>query len=245
MIFNMVGGAAEAEPSLPVFSYTGSYKLLDDGDGNWRIKFFSSGKLTVTSGMPSIDVFCVGGGGGGSTVGYTEGYGGGGGGGYTSTAKNVQVTAGTEYDIVIGSGGAGISLGQSSDGGTTTAFGCSANGGKGGAHAGGDGGSGGARGHGGEEGEQGGTDGSDGGGVYHATYTPGKGQGTTTREFGEDGGTLYSGGGSGLDYDGSWPAPIDETAGGNGRADGVDNRGGGGSNGGSGGSGIVVIRNVR
>ena len=254
MIFNM-GGVENVKGKMPEFTYSGTYQLLDDGksgsEQNWRIKFLTSGKLKFAKVVKNIDVFCVGGGGGGSTVGYHEGYGGGGGGGYTTTTKKVPISAGVEYKIIVGAGGAGADKGQAASGGNTSAFGCSANGGKGGAHAGGNGGSGGARGHFIEDGAQGGTDGSDGGGDYHDFYTPGKGQGSTTREFGKSGATLYSGGGSGLDYNGSWPAPIDETGGGNdgsygdSRANGVTNRGGGGSNGGSGGSGIVVIRNAR
>ena len=242
------------QSAKPEFTCSAQYQLIKEDQYNYRLKFFTSGKITFSHlgcFANKIDVFCVGGGGGGSTVGYHSGYGGGGAGGYTKTTKKVSISAGVEYEIIVGSGGAGATEGQSASGGKTSAFGCSANGGTGGAHAGGNGGSGGARGHFIEAGAQGGTDGSDGGGDYHDFYTPGKGQGSTTREFGEAGATLYSGGGSGLDYNGSWPAPIDETAGGNdgsyghSRANGVTNRGGGGSNGGSGGSGIVVIRNAR
>lgn len=249
------GNKKDPSKSMPVFTYSGDYTLLNDGivagKQNWRIKFLTSGILTFTQVVPEIDIFCVGGGGGGSTVGYHEGFGGGGGGGYTKTYPKASVYTGIGYSIIIGGGGAGANLGQSAAGGTSSAFGYSADGGGGGAHAGGNGGSGGARGHFIEDGAQGGTDGSDGGGDYHDFYTPGKGQGSTTREFGEADATLYSGGGSGLDYNGSWPAPIDETAGGNdgsygsSRKNGVTNRGGGGSNGGSGGSGIIVIRNAR
>lgn len=259
-VTNKAGVIASRAASLivtsakPEFTYSGSATTIQDGAHDWRIKFLTSGNLTFTSlGCleRGIDVFCVGGGGGGSTVGYNEGYGGGGGGGYTTTTKKVQISAGVPYEIIVGGGGAGVTLGQSKSGGNTSAFGCSANGGKGGAHAGGDGGSGGARGHHGEGGARGGTNGGNGGGDYHSTYTPGKGQGTTTREFGETGATLYSGGGTGMSYNGGWLSPIDETAGGNdgyygsSRRNGTTNRGGGGSNGGSGGSGIVVIRNAR
>lgn len=49
------------------FNWTGgdgTYQVRDDGDGNWRIKFLSSGTFTPLKNMV-IDAFLVGGGGGG------------------------------------------------------------------------------------------------------------------------------------------------------------------------------------
>lgn len=89
--------------------------------------------------------------------------------------------------------------------------------------------------------------------------SPGKGQGTTTREFGESVGTLYAGGG-GAGGNGSAQAKGGSGGGGNGAYSGTNaqptsgaaNTGGGGggmyyglTNVGKGGSGIVVIRNHR
>ena len=51
---------------IPNFTYTGTYETVDDGDGNWRIKFLTSGIFTLLKPKQLlIDVFCVGGGGGG------------------------------------------------------------------------------------------------------------------------------------------------------------------------------------
>ena len=50
---------------IPNFTYTGTYETVDDGDGNWRIKFLTSGVFTLLKPKQLlIDVFCVGGGGG-------------------------------------------------------------------------------------------------------------------------------------------------------------------------------------
>ena len=98
------------------FTYTGNCTYIDDGDGNCRIKFTSSGNLTINYGM-QVDVFLVGGGGGGHIT-YDH-VGGAGGGGYTKTVKNVTLESNT-YKVNIGGGGkggkyvAGSSGGQSS-----------------------------------------------------------------------------------------------------------------------------------
>lgn len=234
-------------------TYTGQKTVIDDGDGNWRVKFLSSGQVTFTEDPGPIDVFCVGGGGGGGCYG-----GGGGGGGYTTLESNVKLTNFTN-DITIGAGGtSSTSIGtKGGTGGTSSAFGVSATGGIGGnsysnspSRKGGDGGSGGGGGtEQGTSGGVGGTDGSDGtsptgshGGVG------GTGQGSTTREFYEFQGTSYSTGGGGGN------ASQDGAGGGNTGTgiNGGDNTGGGGggkrdgaTGGGVGGSGIVVIRNRR
>lgn len=163
----------------------------------------------------AIDAFLVGGGAGGgagyTSVSYPYSAAGGGGGGYTKTLLNIVPRANTEYQVIIGSGGAGartetVSVGGA--GGATSAFGSSVNGGSALDSAtyypnGGNGGSGG--GVGGREmssresyaAGDGGSDGSDGSSVSGNTYNPGTGQGTTTREFGEATGKLYAGGGGG------------------------------------------------
>ena len=49
---------------VPQFEYTGQYSFIDDGGGNWRIKFLSSGVCKPMRAMTS-DAFLGGGGGGG------------------------------------------------------------------------------------------------------------------------------------------------------------------------------------
>lgn len=231
---------------IPEFTYTGDYEIVDDADtpittsdGNWKIRFLTSGTLTFKElwGVESgIDVFLVGGGGSGGEGVWSSGMvqgdrrGGGGGSGYTATYKNVSVSIGSGYTISIGAGGGSASGPAGLKGGDTTAFGKTASGGEGtkedsNGKSGGDGGSGG-----GNENYDGGSNGANGGG------NGGTGQGTTTREFGAASGTLYATGGSGKSFH-------------NGGA----NTGDGGSGGmyretvrgGTGGSGIVIIRNKR
>lgn len=225
------GGAAKAE--LPTINYTGTYTLLDDGDGNWRIKFLTSGTLTLEK-STTIDVFLVGGGGGGgNSVSYNSS--GGGGGGYTVTHKGIVLAGGAQYSVVVGAGG-----GAASSGGTSWLAYSNlyyAAGGNGGGYAGGNGGSGGGGGA-GQSGSpgNGGTDGANGTSGYHGAGT---GQGTTTREFGEPTGDLYAGGGRGAAR--GWGFGNYGT--------GYYGRGGSGvaeqGSGESGIAGIVVIRNRR
>ena len=48
------------------YTYTGTASFVDEGDGNWQIKFLTSGTFTLKSRSKQlIDVFCVGGGGAG------------------------------------------------------------------------------------------------------------------------------------------------------------------------------------
>lgn len=239
--------------AIPDFTYTGSYKITDDSgneisvtQGNWRIRFLTSGTLTFSAlngADKGIDVFCVGGGAGGQRN-ADSGYGAirtGGGGGYTTTTKKVSVTENTPYSVVVGAGGAFAYMpsgGYGNNGGKTSAFGCTANGGYApysgiGVLPGGNGGSGG-----GTEGGAGGSNGGDGSGAKstdaYGNAIPsncrGYGQHTTTRAFGESSGELFSSGG----------------AGGSNSASGAANSGtGGGGGGGNGGSGIVIIRNAR
>ena len=260
---------------IPAFTYTGEYAIVDDRYnpisstlGNWKLFFLTSGVLTFTElngAEAGIDVFLVGGGGGGGA--YNEGLsnsqqvmtgygGGGGGGGYTSVATAVKLEAGISYSIIVGAGGS-----PGGNGGETSAFGTTAAGGSAGGDgamytigAGGDGGSNGGNGGASTTASSGESDGS-------------PGQGSTTREFAEAAGTLFSGGGGGGGSRGgdststTWGTAG--TGGNGGGGDGGSNSngnaksgetntggggGGGGGNGanaGSGGSGIVIIRNHR
>ena len=257
---------------IPVFTYTGEYAIVDDRYnpisstlGNWKLFFLTSGVLTFTElngAEAGIDVFLVGGGGSGangceeSDGTYRSTYGGGG--GYTNTVRGVRISTNTDYAITVGAGGASASsISQSGyNGGSTSAFGATANGGEGAvgftgsswAGHGGNGGSGG-----GGFGGSGGSDGGNGSGDNVGT-----GQGATTREFGEAGGNLYSGGGGGAANGaggaGGGGAGCPTASGSNG-VDGTANTGGGGGAGsrliypythsGAGGSGIVIIRNKR
>lgn len=239
---------------LPMFEYTGTYEYIDDGSGNWRIKFLTSGTFKPLKNM-AIDAFLVGGGGGGGTkptessVAASSG----GGGGFTKTVSAVNLTKNTTYEIAVGVGGA-----PEVDGGSTTAFNETAVGGKKGSSLtgakrsvkGGSGGSGGGGATTSSDGSagSGGSDGSNGSPTSGAG-AGGTGQGTTTREFGESTGDLYSGGGGGTYYmRGSKKIYADGGNGGGakGGESAADNTGGGGGGyGGYGGSGIVVIRNAR
>ena len=247
------------DPNM-AYTYSGTSEKIDDGSGNWRIKFKSSGTLKFTNlgkWDGKLDVFCVGGGcaGGSGNWDANNGYGKAGSGGYTKTQKSIQVTANTAYSIVIGAGGQSAFA----SGGSTSALGVTANGGtKLG------GGSGGGA-YGNNQVNNGGSDGGNGDpqnaaniGIDH-WGSPGKGQGTTTREFGESTGTLYAGGG-GTGGNGSAQAKGGSGGGGNGAYSGTNaqptsgaaNTGGGGggmyynlTNVGKGGSGIAVIRNHR
>ena len=172
--------------TIPEFTYTGDYEIVNDSDepitvsqDNWKIRFLTSGTLTFTNlngAENGIDVFLVGGGGNGETIRGARG----GGGGYTKTVKGVSIAIATPYTVTIGASS-----------GTSSAFGASANGASGA-----DGGSGG--GGGGSSSGTSGNGGSNGGnGTAGNVSNGGTGQGTTTREFGESTGKLYSGGGGG------------------------------------------------
>lgn len=247
MIFNLTQPVLD---SAPKFTYTGTYEYIDDGAGNWRIKLLTSGVFTPLKNM-AIDVFLVGAGAGGgktpSTTGSTPGASSGGGGGFTKTVRSVNLTKNTAYEIVVGVGGA-----PEVDGGDTSAFNETASGGKKGGRITGDrkgvaGGNGGSGGGGANTAAtragNGGSDGSDGGSV--SSGAGGTGQGTTTREFGEATGDLYSGGGGGATKSilGTTTAAGGDGGGAKGGESAADNTGGGGGgNDGYGGSGIVVIR---
>lgn len=109
--------------TIPEFTYTGDYEIVNDSDepitvseGNWKIRFLTSGTLTFTNlngAEDGIDVFLVGGGGNGETIRGARG----GGGGYTKTVKGISIAIATPYTITIGASS-----------GTSSAFGASANG---------------------------------------------------------------------------------------------------------------------
>ena len=204
-------GESKAVPVVNAdFTYTGKHSIFDDGNQNWRIKFFSSGTFTPKRAM-TIDLFLVGGGGSGdygvSTI-YPRTVNGGGG-GYTKTYKNIVLSANMAYTVAVGAGGVCVQDVGGSDGGASAFGNFSALGGKAGGGRGGAGGSGGGAGGAYDYGNKryvgGGNGGSNGShGVTTAsdrdTAVGGLGQGTNTLEFGEAGGELYSGGGGGGGY---------------------------------------------
>ena len=226
------GGSAGASGGLANYIYTGD-SVIEETDSNIYIKLLTSGIFKLKSDA-IIDVFLVGGGASGAAG---DGYkGAGGGAGYTTTVLGVIVTAGEEYPVIIGAGGESVSTNGSygKSGGDTTAFSQTAGGGEADTvyyTRGGNGGSGGA----GYDGTTGGTDGGNGTG---SSNYKGSGQGTTTREFGENNGTLYATGGDAGGYNSTPMDGMNNTGdGGDGSVKGVAS--------GAGGSGIVVIRGVK
>lgn len=221
--------------AIPEFTYTGDYEIVNDSDepitvseGNWKIRFLTSGTLTFTNlngAEGGIDVFLVGGGAKGlnGTAPSNEYYGSGGGGGYTSTKRGISVQSNISYTITVGA-----------ESGNTSAFNTTAKGASG--INGGSGGAGGFwNGLGGVI--YGGQDGANGN--RHSggeSLSGGTGQGTTTREFGESSGRLYSTGGAANRFAN---ATENTGNGGDGGSAGVS------SPGYAGGSGIVIIRNAR
>ncbi|MDL2288260.1 hypothetical protein LJC32_02645 [Oscillospiraceae bacterium OttesenSCG-928-F05] len=97
-----------------------------------REEIKSSRAWVCPEGVTKLDAVLVGGGGGG-VIGDSNGSSGGGG-GYFKVVKNIAVTPGTSYPIVVGTGGsAGTASTVGGTGGTTSAFGSTAAGGLGGA----------------------------------------------------------------------------------------------------------------
>ncbi len=133
----------------PEYTFTGDSTFTDEGNGNWNIKFTSSGTLMFiqpNSARRGIDVFLVGGGGGasassGPVYSAWNHYGAwaGGGGGYTTTVMNIAISRRIAYPIVVGAGGTGVKGGnpnslttyRAEDGGASSAFDATAAGGKG------------------------------------------------------------------------------------------------------------------
>lgn len=186
------------------FTYTGDYVVRKDG----VVELLTSGTIVFLE-PKVIDIFMVGGGASGSARGANvtskHGYGGGGG-GYTRTIKQRSVAANESITVVIGGGGVGSDnpgYENSGTNGGTTRFGAEyAAGGKaytpGQGYNGGDGGSGGGAGV--ASNSNGGEGGSNGGNGAAGDAAGGRGQGTSTREFGEETGKLYAGGGGGGRY---------------------------------------------
>ena len=239
-ISNNYSCANSSAGSSPLFEYTGNCQIVETDDG-WKIKYLTSGDLTLNVSL-SVDLFLVGGGGGGS--------GGGGGGGYTQTYPNQKISSGV-YQIEIGAGGAAGKDGEQSYFDSSDVY--YANGGKAASSNGGAGGSGGGGtrcdycldpncygtgstnyGVGGKFGNSGSSGGSHIEWGWNTCYggSGGTGQGTTTCEFGEgtlsacqSGVTAYSQGGLG--------AAV------------TANSGNGGNGGSAGSSGIVIMRNAK
>lgn len=252
---------------LPRYSYTGDHQLIKDENDHWRTKLTSSGVFENTGDEDLVvDLFMVGGGGGANV--------GGGGSGYTKTVKKITLRRGDRISVEIGAGGHGVSYtgttNAAGDGGTTKFSTYEVAGGKGAlGHIGGNGGSGGGAGSNsyssGVVSGSAGCDGGDGGAISTSPNPAGgKGQGTTTREFGEPGNPLHAGGGVGAYVQGgspgvacadgsgpngdygktgtySGPFTFVGCAGGCGYGGG----GGGGFPGGNGSAGVVIIRDAR
>lgn len=233
----------------PKYSYTGNHTLVKDENDHWRIKFLSSGVLTWLSPDAEIDVFLVGGGAGGNYVA-------GGGGGYTQTFKKISVKRQERVEIQIGGGGTGCNQnGRPGIGGTTRYKELTAQGGNG--RNGGSGGAGGTNASNVINLKSPGSDGSD------SEDKIGKGQGRTTREFGEPGAPLNAGGGGGSNINGSMGSVCTNGAGPNGQNGqayaypsgntqyggkggcGYGGGGGGGYRGGNGSAGVAIIRDAR
>ncbi|MBQ5587013.1 MAG: hypothetical protein IIU73_00165 [Selenomonadales bacterium] len=235
-------GGAFSEKS---FTYSGAYDFIDQGDGNWMVRFKTRGMLTLKTNI-AVDVWALGGGGGGDLNG------GGAGSGYCGTvASNLSLAKGDAITIEIGAGGAGaVTQGDGnqhsgSTGGTTsfklpngTTY--SKTGGKGSGknraqyseRIGGNGGSGG----GGYGAGKGGTNGSNGEKGNYANG--GTGQGSSTYEFADTSLVLKATGGN----------AMDATSGKNKSAntgDGGDSRSSNSANAYNGGSGLLIIRNAR
>lgn len=244
-IWMYYGNASAASESTPLYNYTGSSQLFDDGNSQFRIKFLDSCTFTIVT-SSVYDAFLVGGGASGKTWSTTTGSGGGGG-GRTTTISDISLSNSTSYSIVVGAGG-GQSGGLGLAGGATSAFSNTANGGSSGTGNGGAGGDGGSGG-GGHNGGLGGSNGSDG---ETKNLAGGIGQHTTTREFGDSTGDMYSYGGNaynnrtangtgGLGATGSAAATAGAANSGSGGG-GCYNNTGSYATPGDGGSGIVVVR---
>lgn len=238
---------------------TSKVEVVKDGTGSWKIYFYESGTFkTSYPDSNSVDIFLAGGGGGGgSGVVITNGGPGGGAGGVTLTSSNGSIVTNTEYVVTVGAGGELSTAGGDTSfiggtyeltaaggtGGGASSYMGAAKGGSGGSGGGGGGGCGlnvGTSTWGGGAGGAGGTNGGNGkngstGYSGAGASTGGTGQGTTTREFGESAGTLYSSGGKGGSGCATSLSGSEVTA----------NTGFGGVAGRVGASGVVVIRNVR
>ena len=93
MLSNNYSCANKSVGTEYLFTYTGNCEIVSNGENGWKIKYLSSGTLTLSSEF-GVDLFLVGGGGGGSSSA-------GGGGGYTKTYLNQVIEAGT-YNMQVG-----------------------------------------------------------------------------------------------------------------------------------------------
>lgn len=259
----------KTEGILPyAMNYTGDCEVIDDGNKNYRIKFLTSGILTFSSDINNAELFLVGGGGAGSK---TWPSGGGGGGGYVNQG-DFDLQKNVSYILTIGAGGVhngGDGQATSIKEGSTVLL--EAHGGVGGGTNGGAGGSGGGGGVSNMANNQGdscygvagGSNGNNGvtsaaGFCKVGEGGKGIGENKTTKEFGEEKGDLYAGGGGSGGYPNGGSGGSG--GGGNGGCPGINscignngdtNTGGGGGgscNGfdaGNGGTGIIVLRNDR
>lgn len=255
------------------FTYTGDYVVRKDG----VVELHSSGTLVFLE-PKVIDLFMVGGGGaGGSDARQTVVGCGGGGGGYTRTVRSFAVTVNKAYTVTIGAGAEASRTVDKPTSGSTSFGDFSVEGGgsvqlnrssSADYTVGANGGSGGGGGlYSKSTGGEGGSDGGSGGLGSGTAGLPASGQGFTTKEFGEQTGKLYAGGGGGGTYI-SAQSPVYALGGAGGGGDGAlggganqtqaagaggANTGGGGGGGvgvggvaniigGSGGSGIVCFR---
>ena len=270
MIINGFPGGAGAGGGIP-FAYSGLWKWDKDGYGNDIVKLLTSGEIFFLTAM-ALEVYMGGGGGSGAVQNASDASGRavtGGAGGYTAVFQ-FNPALKTEYEMIVGAGGAGAVMGANGStvagkaGGASSAFGHTANGGNGGSYGsnavGASGGSDSA-GYNTTNGQRGGTDGGNATGTY-----PGIGQGRTTKAFGEANGELFGGGGGSVSYlyaayvaaggDATATAGIYNISGVLG-ADCPDNKGGG-SGGmwantsgyankgtGKGGSGVIILRSPK
>lgn len=110
-VANNYSCANSSKGDNPTFTYTGNCEVVDDGDGNWKIRFLTSGTFTSINAM-QIDVFLVGGGVGGSGGtwnGSEYNMGAGGGGGLILLKNSIPVANGSFIKVTVGNGGAGCS----------------------------------------------------------------------------------------------------------------------------------------
>lgn len=258
-----VGGVARlcysSAPDDP--TYTGSYALANIG--NYRYMYLkTSGTLTI-NGDGVYDAFAVGAGGAGGTSGAYSGtskISGGGGGGYTQTKHALPISAGTIISVTIGTGSVDSAGGISQLSGSGILV--SALGGNSpiNDYRGAKGGSGGGAARNVDDDQRPiGVEtvgGSNGGNGTDGVSAGGLGQATTTRAFGEETNTLFSGGGGGGCTYAYGPTAAGGAGGGGSSGNrntaaiaGMINTGGGGGSqaynsgsGAAGGSGIVIVR---
>ena len=173
-------------------------------------RYTASNTWTCPAGVRVVDAWIVGGGGAGGSNGV------GGGGGYCRIVRNIPVTPGKNYDIVVGAGGS-----SGGDGGTSSAFGYEAEGGKSGDNGGAGGNFGGAYGNNKYNGRDGGSRGSGSRGLGADWHT-------TNPYDGID----YAGGGGGAGFVGSSTSQAQYAGGYGGGSFGGKNGAGGGNGGG-------------